>query len=36
MDEPISNGVVFGTTIGLIVMWIVFWQILKFLAKGKR
>jgi hypothetical protein len=36
MDEPISNVVVFGTTIGLIVMWIVFWQILKFLAKGKK
>jgi hypothetical protein len=36
MGEPISNGVVFGTTAVLIVMWIAFWQILKFLAKGKK
>jgi hypothetical protein len=36
MGEPISNGVVFGTATGLVVIWVAFWQILKFLAKGKK
>ncbi len=36
MTEPISNTIVFGTTIALIVLWIGLWQWLKFLAKGKK
>ncbi len=36
MTEPISNTVVFATTIALIVGWIGLWQWLKFLAKGKK
>ena len=36
MTEPISNTVVFTTTIALIIMWIGLWQWLKFLAKGKK
>jgi hypothetical protein len=36
MTEPISNTIVFGTTAGLIVLWIGAWQWLKFLAKGKK
>jgi len=35
MTEPISNTVVFGTTLALIVLWIGAWQWLKWLAKGK-
>ena len=36
MGEPISNTIVFGTTITLIVLWIGAWQWLKFLAKGRK
>ena len=36
MTEPISNTIVFGTTIGLIILWIGAWQWLKWLAKGSK
>jgi len=36
MTEPISNTVVFGTTLALIILWIGAWQWLKWLAKGNK
>jgi hypothetical protein len=34
LTKPISNEVVFTTTLLLIVLWIVIWQILKNISKG--
>jgi hypothetical protein len=36
LTKPISNEVVFATTLLLIVLWIVMWQILKYMAKGRK
>jgi uncharacterized membrane protein len=34
LTKPISNEVVFGTVLSLIVLCIVIWQILKYISKG--